>query len=77
MSGYGVPGVERAMQLLKDEMEMNMRLIGATSVEELDDSLVDASNVSLHTSVAPDDYLSKRIYDPLTPPAFKPTKAKL
>ncbi len=26
MSAYGLPGVDRAMQLLKDEMEMNMRL---------------------------------------------------
>jgi L-lactate dehydrogenase (cytochrome) len=25
MSAYGLPGVDRAMQLLKDEMEMNMR----------------------------------------------------
>jgi L-lactate dehydrogenase (cytochrome) len=32
MSAYGLPGVDRAMQLLKDEMEMNMRLIGASSV---------------------------------------------
>lgn len=27
MSAYGLPGVDRAMQLLKDEMTMNMRLI--------------------------------------------------
>src|SRR5690242_6587277 len=27
MSAYGLPGVDRAMQLLRDEMEMNMRLI--------------------------------------------------
>ena len=32
MSAYGLPGVDRAMQLLKDEMEMNMRLIGCSNV---------------------------------------------
>ena len=35
MSAYGLPGVDRAMQLLKDEMIMNMRLIGAQKVEDL------------------------------------------
>lgn len=27
-SAYGTDGVDRAIQILKDEMEMNMRLIG-------------------------------------------------
>ncbi|KAF4944316.1 hypothetical protein F66182_18673, partial [Fusarium sp. NRRL 66182] len=35
MSTYGQEGVERAFQLLKDELEMNMRLIGAATVEDL------------------------------------------
>lgn len=56
MSSYGQPGVERAMQLLKDEMEMNMRLIGATKISELSPDFVDTRGLHLHTgklSLAP------------------------
>ncbi|KAJ5605410.1 hypothetical protein N7510_008191 [Penicillium lagena] len=46
MSAYGLDGVDRAMQLLKDEMEMNMRLIGATCIEDLSPSLLDTRSLS-------------------------------
>jgi L-lactate dehydrogenase (cytochrome) len=49
MSSYGEEGVSRAMQLLKDEMEMNMRLIGARTIKELTPDLVDARGVGSHT----------------------------
>ena len=68
MSTYGLRGVDRAMQLLKDEMEMNMRLIGATTVDELNPSLVDARGLFNHGST-PADYLAQAVYDPLVNPA--------
>lgn len=67
MSAYGQPGVERAMRLLKDEMEMNMRLIGAAKIEDLEPSMVDARALSIHSS-NPEDTLSIAAYDRLVAP---------
>jgi len=38
---------------------MNMRLLGATTIKDVNPELVDASNVSLHVSAIPSD----RLYD--------------
>lgn len=40
-STYGVDGVVRAVQILRDEIEMNMRLIGAPTVRDLVPEMVD------------------------------------
>lgn len=64
MSAYGQPGVEKAIQrfvlsnpnlmvVLKDEMEMNMRLIGARTLDELDQSFVDTRALSTHIGISP------------------------
>ena len=74
MSAYGLPGVDRAMQLLKDEMEMNMRLIGCSSIDQLNPTLVDTWGLSLHSNTVPSDVLGLGAYDPLVAP---PEKAKL
>ena len=71
MSAYGLPGVDRAMQLLKDEMEMNMRLIGCSSVNQLNPSLVDTRGLSLHSTSVPTDTLGIGVYDPLVSPREK------
>lgn len=71
MSSYGLPGVHRAMQLLKDEMEMNMRLLGYSSVEELNPTLVDARGLSQHSTIVPPDTLGIGTYDPLVSPHGK------
>ncbi|KAL8729955.1 MAG: hypothetical protein Q9166_004400 [cf. Caloplaca sp. 2 TL-2023] len=71
MSAYGLPGVDRAMQLLKDEMEMNMRLIGCSKVDQLNPTLVDARGLSLHWTTVPADTLGLGIYDPLVTPQEK------
>lgn len=113
MSAYGLPGVDRAMQLvsffclstyqgavlkravskrsvlkreslthpqLKDEMEMNMRLIGCSDVSQLNPSLVDTRGLGIHTAMVPQDTLSQSVYDPLSIPqemARVDEKAKL
>ncbi|KAI1074960.1 FMN-dependent dehydrogenase-domain-containing protein [Whalleya microplaca] len=77
MSGYGQEGIERAMQLLKDEMEMNMRLIGCARVDELNPSLLDVRNLGSHVTGVPTDHLGHKVYDPLVTPAWKQPKAKL
>ena len=71
MSAYGLPGVDRAMQLLKDEMEMNMRLIGCSSVDQLGPDLVDTRALSMHTAAVPQDTLGINVYDPLSGPQEK------
>ena len=80
MSAYGLPGVDRAMQLLKDEMEMNMRLIGCSSVDQLNPSFVDTRGLSTHSTTVPSDTLALGVYDPLVGPqekAILQEKAKL
>ncbi|KAF2813894.1 uncharacterized protein BDZ99DRAFT_567610 [Mytilinidion resinicola] len=71
MSAYGLPGVDRAMQLLKDEMEMNMRLIGASSIEQLNPTMVDTRGLSMHSATVPSDTLGLNVYDPLVGPKEK------
>ncbi|KAG8530042.1 uncharacterized protein KY384_005524 [Bacidia gigantensis] len=71
MSAYGLPGVDRAMQLLKDEMEMNMRLIGCSSIDQLNPTLVDTRALSMHTTQVPSDTLGLNVYDPLVNPGEK------
>lgn len=75
MSAYGFDGVDRAMKLLKDEMEMNMRLIGATSVDQLNPSMVDVRSLFNHGS-GPVDNLAFSVYDPLVSPPQR-EKSKL
>jgi L-lactate dehydrogenase (cytochrome) len=76
MSAYGEPGVSRAIQLLKDEFEMNMRLIGARNVDELTPDLVNIRGLHIHSVPTATDVLSHGVYDPLKNPAFK-AKANL
>lgn len=57
MSAYGQAGVERAIQLLKDEMEMNMRLIGCSSVDQLNPTLLDTRGLNSHYTTVPTDNL--------------------
>lgn len=67
MSTYGDEGVFKAIQILKDEMTMNMRLLGVTSIDQLNDSFVEQnSNISI-----PTDKLFDDVYQPLVSPKFK------
>lgn len=76
MSAYGLPGVDRAMQLLQDEMEMNMRLIGAANIQDLNPTLLDTRGLSMHTATVPGDTLSLNVYDPLVGPQQKAIKER-
>lgn len=68
MSAYGQAGVNKAMALLKDEIVMNMRLLGARTISELTPAMVDVSNVGVHATAVPSDTLSLETYDPLSTP---------
>lgn len=71
MSTYGDDGVVKAIQVLKDEMTMNMRLLGATSMDQLNENFVDVRSMSRYV---PEDKLFGKVYEPLVSPQFKDTK---
>lgn len=75
MSAYGLDGVDRAMQLLRDELEMGMRLIGCTSLDQLNPSLIDTRNLGSHITGVPTDNLGRKVYDTLATPAWKTPKS--
>ncbi|TFK74627.1 glyoxylate dehydrogenase [Pluteus cervinus] len=62
---YGQEGVERAIQILRDEFEMNMRLLGARNLNEIEPNMVDASALHSHVGNTPADNLYNSIYQPL------------
>merc|ERR1712151_863609 len=65
MASYGEEGVEKVIQIFKDEMEMHMRLMGTPTIADMTSDLVITRNVADHFSPAPTDFLSKQVYDPL------------
>ncbi|KAJ9101654.1 hypothetical protein QFC20_005187 [Naganishia adeliensis] len=71
MSTYGTAGVERALQILKDEFEMNLRLIGAPTLKDIDASMVDASSISRHSSL-PGESIFSTNYDRLATATLRP-----
>lgn len=71
MSTYGTEGVERALQILKDEFEMNMRLIGAPTLKDIEPAMVDASNISKHSTL-PGESIFNANYDRLVTATLRP-----
>lgn len=68
-AAYGEEGVKRACQLLKDEIRLNMRLLGVSNISELSPLHLDLRN--LYARSPPSDNLYNTNYEPLSPPAFK------
>lgn len=71
-SAYGANGVQRAIQLLRDEVEMNMRLLGVNKLEELGPHLVDTRCLYNRTVNVPTDNLYENNYQHLQFVDFKP-----
>lgn len=76
MAAYGKEGVERAMQLLKDELEMGMRLLGAQDMSQLGPHLLDMRAIGLHGNGVPGDNLGRQVYDELVTPVGSTVMAK-
>eukprot|EP01126_Amoeba_proteus_P061149 TRINITY_DN8171_c0_g1_i3.p1 TRINITY_DN8171_c0_g1~~TRINITY_DN8171_c0_g1_i3.p1 ORF type:complete len:507 (-),score=109.57 TRINITY_DN8171_c0_g1_i3:110-1630(-) len=66
LASYGQEGVERVIQLLKDELEMTMRLMGAPTLAHVNPEMLVIKDLSTHVTHTP-DYLSEGTYYPLTP----------
>jgi len=75
-SAYGQQGVEKALQILNDEFEMNMRLLGARTLKDVVPAMVDARSISNHSVPVPEDRLFGNNYEALRGPhkgnAIKP-----
>ncbi|KAH3666807.1 hypothetical protein OGAPHI_003256 [Ogataea philodendri] len=67
-SAYGEDGVRKAVQILKDELEMNMRLLGVRNIDELNSTFVDTRRLLGRS--APDE-LYDQLYSPLKTVKFK------
>ncbi|KAL1917337.1 uncharacterized protein VTP21DRAFT_4993 [Calcarisporiella thermophila] len=67
MSTYGVEGVVRAIQLLRGELEMTMRLCGCRSISDIREEMIDWSGLRARSSVA-DDCLGRHVYERLRVP---------
>lgn len=65
MAAYGDQGVDKVVQIFKDEMEMHMRLMGTQTVKDMVPGMVITRNVFDHFTVSPADYLSQQVYSPL------------
>jgi len=76
MAAYGVEGVDKVLQIFKDELEMHMRLMGTPSVADMKRDMVITKNLGDHFSVSPQDFLSSQVYDPL-PLATRIAQSKL
>ncbi|KAG0142076.1 hypothetical protein CROQUDRAFT_663022 [Cronartium quercuum f. sp. fusiforme G11] len=64
-SAYGVEGVIRAIRILKDEMEMDMRLIGAPTLEDLRPEMVDCRALGQRVIDSLPDFKARQNYQPL------------
>ena len=62
-SCYGRDGVEKAIQILRDEVEMSMRLLGVNSIAELKPDLLDLSTLKARSVAVPNDVLYNEVYE--------------
>jgi len=69
MSAYGQEGIEKMLQILKDELVMAMRLCGATKISDLTPALVNTVDLERHTG----GFAIPR--SPFAPPRFPPPPA--
>lgn len=74
LAAYGQEGVERALQILKEEFEMCMRLMGTTTIKDIKREMVITDNLSSHFAGQAEDSLKQLTYTPLRPAWMKPSR---
>lgn len=70
MAGYGAEGATKVIELLKNEMKNNMTLLGANSIDELNEDMVDITNLKLRSPVVSDRQYDL-VYEQMRFPKFK------
>ena len=63
MSAFGQAGVEKMIQILKDELEMTMRLMGTPTIADIRPEMVVTSDLGRHNTI-PRDWLQHETYLP-------------
>ncbi|TFK44932.1 FMN-dependent dehydrogenase-domain-containing protein [Crucibulum laeve] len=76
-SAYGLEGVDKALQILQDEFEMNLRLLGAPTIKDIVSEMVDASNIHSHVVAVPGDRLYESNYESMQHAQLREVKAKM
>lgn len=67
-SGYGEEGVRKLIQILKDELVMDMRLLGVTKIDDLSSKYVDTRRLIGREAI---NYLYDNVYSPIETVKFK------
>ncbi|KAG0688306.1 Cytochrome b2, mitochondrial precursor [Pichia californica] len=67
-SAYGEAGVRKLIQILKDELEMDMRLLGVTKIDQLTSKYVDTRRLIGREA---SNYLYDNVYTPIDTVRFK------
>lgn len=70
MAGYGEEGVTKLIDILETEIQNNMRLLGVSRIQDLDESFIDCKNLTLRNPKAGDS-LYDEAYQPLVFRDFK------
>ncbi|KDR75645.1 hypothetical protein GALMADRAFT_248239 [Galerina marginata CBS 339.88] len=76
-SSYGTDGVHKALKILQDEFEMNMRLLGAKTIKDITPDMVDVSNIGSHIAAIPGDRLYDSNYENLQHAKLRVVKANM
>jgi len=66
LAAYGQEGIERMLTLLKDELQMCMRLMGAPTVADIEPGMIQTRNISDHFVSQAQDNLLHNVYEPMT-----------
>jgi L-lactate dehydrogenase (cytochrome) len=66
LASYGQDGVEKVIEILKDELRSTMQLMGTPSLSHIRKDMVLTRNISDHFAVSPKDYLASTTYIPLS-----------
>ncbi|THG96231.1 hypothetical protein EW145_g7813, partial [Phellinidium pouzarii] len=70
-------GVDKALQILKDEFEMNMRLLGAPTISAVGPDMVDTSSVHQHVVAVPSDRLYDANYESMQVAQLRDAKSRM
>ena len=68
LGAYGQEGVERCVEILKEELVMTCMLMGTPSLRHITRASVMTSSLSQHITTVPTDYLAHSNYTPLSLP---------
>jgi len=80
LAAFGPVGVNRMIEIFKDELEMCMRLMGTPAIGHITEDHVLTKNLSDHFAVQPRDNLLNDTYEPIRTAAFhisRKTSSKL